>query len=62
MRRIMNMVEMPHGMAENLVRLIRLNEGEPGRKRLEGEFEMLTDDEAASIEAIVHEAFEGFES
>jgi hypothetical protein len=62
MRRIMNMVEMPDRMAENLVRFIRLNEGKLGRKRREGEFEKLTNDEVASIEVIVHEAFDGFES
>ena len=61
MRRIMNTVEMPDRMAENLVRFIRLNEGKLGRKRREGEFEKLTDDEVTSIEAIVREAFEGFE-
>jgi hypothetical protein len=60
-RRIMNMVEMPDRMTENLIRLIRLNEGKLGRKRREGEFEKLTDDEVASIEAIVREAFEDFE-
>ena len=62
LRRIMNMVEMPDRMADNLVRFIRLNEGKLGRKRCEGEFEKLTDDEVASIEAIIREAFEGFES
>jgi Fic/DOC family len=61
MRRVMNMVEMPDRMAENLVRFIRLNEGKLGRKRREGEFEKLTDDEVASVETIVREAFEGFE-
>ena len=60
MRRVMNTVEMPDRMAENLVRFIRLNEGKLGRKRREGEFEKLTDDEVTSIEAIVREAFEGF--
>jgi hypothetical protein len=60
--RIMNTVEMPDRMAENLVRFIRLNEGKLGRKRREDEFEKLTDDEVASIEAIVRDAFEGFES
>jgi hypothetical protein len=60
-RRIMNLVEMPDRMTENLVRLIRVNEGKLGRKRREGEFEKLTDDEVASIEAIVGEAFDGFE-
>lgn len=58
MRRVMNMVEMPDRIAENLIRYIRLNEGRLGRKRREGEFERLTDDEVASIEAIVREAFE----
>jgi len=62
MRRIMNTVEMPDRVAENLIRFIRLNEGKLGRKRREGEFEKLTDDEVASIEAIVREAFEGFDS
>ena len=62
LRRIMNMVEMPDRLAENLVRFIRLNEGKLGRKRREGEFEKLTDDEMASIEAIVREAFDDFES
>jgi hypothetical protein len=60
MRRVMNTVEMPDRMAENLVRFIRLNENMLGRKRREGEFEKLTDDEVASIEAIVREAFDGF--
>ena len=40
---------------------IRLNEGTLGRKRREGEFEKLTDDEVAYIEAIVREAFDGYE-
>ena len=61
MRRVMNMVEMPDRMAENLVRFIRLNEGKLGHKRREGEFEKLTDDEVASVETIVREAFEGLE-
>jgi hypothetical protein len=62
MRRIMNMVEMPDRMAENLVRFIRLNEGKLGSKQREGEFEKLTDDEVTSIEALVRESFEGFRS
>jgi hypothetical protein len=60
MRRVMNTVEMPDRIAENLVRSIRLNENRLGRKRREGEFEKLTGDEVASIEAIVREAFDGF--
>jgi len=60
-RRVMNMVEMPDRMAENLIRFIRLNEGALGRKRREGEFAQLTDAEVMSIEAIVREAFDGYE-
>ncbi len=59
-RRVMNTVEMPDRTAENLVRLIRLNEGRLGRKRREGEFAQLTDAEVTSIEAIVREAFDGY--
>ena len=62
MSRIMNAVEMPDRMAENLIRSIRLNEGKLGRQLREGEFEKLTDGEVASIEAIVREAFAGFEN
>jgi hypothetical protein len=62
MRRIMNTVEMPDRVAENLIRFIRLNEGKLGRKRREDEFEKLTDDEVTSIEAIVRETFEVFDS
>jgi hypothetical protein len=60
MRRVMNTVEMPDRIAENLIRYIRLNENRLGRKRREGEFAQLTDAEVASIEAIVQEAFEDF--
>ena len=59
--RIMNLVEMPDRMTENLIRFIRVNEGKLGRKRREGEFEKLTDDKLVSIEAIVREAFDDFE-
>ena len=60
MRRVMNTVEMPDRIAENLIRYIRLNENKLARKRLEGEFARLTDDEVTAIEAIVREAFDGF--
>jgi hypothetical protein len=39
----------------------RLNEGTLGRKRREGEFTQLTDAEVTSIEAIVRQAFDGYE-
>jgi len=60
MRRVMNTVEMPDRIAENLIRYIRLNENKLGRKRREGEFAKLTSDEVTAIEAIVREAFDGF--
>ena len=60
MRRVMNTVEMPDRIAQNLIRYIRLNDNRLGKKRREGEFEKLTDDEVTSIEAIVREAFDGF--
>ena len=49
----MNPVEMPDRMMEDLVRLIGVSEGRLGRKRREGEFEKLTDDEIVSVEDIL---------
>lgn len=60
MGRIMNRVEMPDRMAENLIMFIRQNKGVLGRRRRENEFAKLTDDEVATLEAIVREAFDGF--
>jgi hypothetical protein len=40
---------------------IRQNEGRLPRKRREGEFNKLRDDEVALLEGIVGEAFEGFD-
>jgi Fic/DOC family protein len=62
MRRIMDTVEMPDRLAENLVMFMRQNQGKLGKKRRENEFAKLTDDEIVSIEAIVREAFEGFDA
>jgi hypothetical protein len=60
LRRVMDTVEMPDRIAENLIRYIQMNEGRLGRNRREGEFAKLTDDEVTSIEAIVQEAFDGY--
>jgi hypothetical protein len=60
MRRIMNTVERPDRIAEDLVTFIRQNKGNLGRKRRENEFAKLTDDEVTFLEAIVREAFDGF--
>lgn len=40
---------------------IRKNNGQLGKKRRENEFAKLSDEEVAAMEAIVREAFEGFE-
>ena len=58
--RIMDAVEMPDRVAENLMMFIRQNDGTLPRRRREGEFSSLRDDEVRAIEEIVNEAFEGF--
>ena len=61
LRRIMDTVEMPDRLAQNLVMFIRQNGGTISKKRREHEFKELTDEEAKLLEAVVREAFEGFE-
>ena len=58
----MDAVEMPDRVAENLVMYIRQNQGMLAKKRRAGEFKKLRADEVATIEGIVSDAFEGFES
>jgi hypothetical protein len=60
-RRIMDAIEMPDRLAENLVMFIRQNNGTLSKKRREGEFKKLREEEVTLIEGIVHEAFEGFD-
>lgn len=60
MRRIMDAVEMPDRTAENLLIFIRQNKGSLSKRRRTEEFQKLRDDEVASLEAIVRDAFEGF--
>jgi hypothetical protein len=59
MRRIMDLVDMPDRMAEDVIMFVRKNSGRLGNKRRGGQFAKLTDEEVAAIEAIVQEAFEG---
>ena len=61
LRRIMDTVDMPDRLAQNLVMFILQNGGALPKKRREKEFGALTDEEVVSIEAIVQEAFEGFD-
>ncbi|MEW5981521.1 MAG: Fic family protein [Acidobacteriota bacterium] len=60
-QRIMDAVEMPDRVAENLVMFIRQNGGALSRKRRESEFRQLRDDELLTIEQIVLDAFNGFD-
>ncbi|MCL5671132.1 MAG: hypothetical protein M1423_07550 [Acidobacteria bacterium] len=59
-RRIMDAVEMPDRVAENLVMFIRQNKGVLSKKRREGEFKNLREGEVTLIEGIVNDAFVGF--
>ena len=59
-RRIMNIVEMPDRVAEDLLMFIRQNRGTLPKRRRTGEFKQLTDDEVRKLEAVVNDAFEGF--
>src|ERR1019366_5033821 len=58
-RRIMDTVEMPDRVAENLVMFIRQNNGTLSKNRREGEFKKLRDDEVTLIEGIVNDTFAG---
>lgn len=60
-RRVMDMVEMPDRIAGNLVMFIRQNKGTLPKRRREGEFCELRDDEVSLIQDIVNEAFAGFD-
>jgi hypothetical protein len=59
--RIMDTVEMPDRMAENLLMFIRQNKGTLSKKRRTEEFAKLRDDEVASIEVIVRDTFDDFD-
>lgn len=59
--RIMEFVEMPDRIAENLVLFIRQNKGALSRRRRDDEFAQLRDDEVEAIERIVADAFDGFD-
>ena len=60
-RRIMNTVEMPDRLAENLTMFIRANKGTLSKRRRENEFHKLTDKEVALLEGVIRDVFEGFD-
>jgi hypothetical protein len=61
MRAIMNTVEMPDRLAENLIMFIRQNHGSLPKRRRGKEFNELTDHEVTTLEDIVRESFADFE-
>lgn len=56
-RRIQDRIEMPDRLIGQLIALITHNDGKLAKRRRTAEFAALTDDEVATIEAIVAEAF-----
>jgi hypothetical protein len=61
---VMNLVEMPDRMAQDLIMHIRQNGGSlrKRKRRRTGEFEKLRDDEVQQIEVIVADAFDDFDN
>ena len=58
---VMNRVEMPDRLVQNLILFVRQNRGTLAKKRREKEFKALTDVEVTNLEAIINEAFEGLD-
>jgi hypothetical protein len=58
---IMEAVEMPDRLAQDLLMSIQKNKGELAKKRRTRQFGELTDEEITVMEGIVNSAFEGFE-
>ena len=62
MSRIMEMIEMPDRLAQNLILFIRQNNGTLSRRKREKDFSALSDDEVHGLEKIIQDAFEGFDA
>lgn len=60
MRAIMDTVEMPDRLAENIIMFIRQNDGILSKRRRDGDFRKLTNDEVKALEDIVNVSFDGF--
>jgi hypothetical protein len=58
---LMDTVEMPDRLAENLLMFIRQNGGTLPKRRRQNEFKALADKEVQQLEEVVREAFEGFD-
>ncbi|HMP51024.1 MAG TPA: hypothetical protein PKD05_05660 [Candidatus Melainabacteria bacterium] len=62
MQQLMDTIEMPNRMAENFIMFMRQNDWTLPKKRRNNEFRELTDSELEALQAIVREAFDGFEA
>ncbi len=62
MTRIMDRIEMPDRLAQNLILFIRQNDGTLSRRKREKEFSALTDNEVRGLEGIIQDVFEGFDN
>jgi hypothetical protein len=61
MSRIMDRIEMPDRLVQNLIIFVRQNNGTLSKRKREKEFSALTDDEVQSLERIINDVFEGFD-
>lgn len=61
MTRIMDRIEIPDRLAQNLILFIRQNNGMLSKRKREKEFFKLTDNEVQSLEQIIQDIFEGFD-
>ena len=61
MTRIMDMIEMPDRLAQNLILFIRQNNGTLSKRKREKDFSALTNEEVQCLESIIQDIFEGFD-
>jgi len=61
LRRIMDTVELPDNLAQDFIMFVRQNRGELPNRRRSNVFAKLSDEEIATLEEIVTDAFDGFD-
>ncbi|NOX27256.1 MAG: cell filamentation protein Fic [Gammaproteobacteria bacterium] len=61
MARIMEMIDMPDRLAQNLILFIRQNNGTLSKRKRDKEFSALSDDEVHGLGKIIQDAFQGFD-
>ena len=60
MARIMEVVDMPDRLAQNLILFIRQNNNRLSKRKRERDFSALSDDEILALETIIQHTFDGF--